>query len=105
LNPETVLDLLSQAVRQRRVKISLHAVEMAMKERISRREIEEALLFTRMLEDYPELGPGPYCPVYGRTKSGRHLHAVVYYESLPVTVIGVYEPHPPEWVTPTVRAE
>jgi hypothetical protein len=99
----TILNLLRQAVRQQQIKISMHAAEEAVSDNITRFEIEEVLLAARLLEDYPDWWLGPSCLVYGRTKSGRDLHIVVSYSGIPVTIITVYEPQPPKWVTPTLR--
>lgn len=98
-----ILDLLKRAVHEQRIKISLHAAEEALAEHIVRSEIEEAMLNAQLLEDYPDWWLGPSCLIYGRAGTGRDLHIVVSYSGLPVTIITVYEPRPPKWVTPTLR--
>ena len=100
-----ILEFLKRGVAERQIKISLHAAEEALADEITRREIEAALLSAELLEDYPDWWLGPSCLVYGRTASGRDLHLVVVvsYSGLPVTIITVYEPHPPKWITPTQR--
>jgi hypothetical protein len=103
LDTEAVLATLDQAVRARQIKISLHATEEALAEEITRREIEAALLSAEILEDYPDWWLGPSCLIHGQTGAGRHLHVVLSYSGLPVTIITVYEPRPPNWVTPTQR--
>jgi len=95
--------LLKRAVVEHQIKISLHAADEALSEEITRLEIESAMLNAEMLEDYPEWWLGPSCLIHGRTRSGRHLHLVVSYPDLPVTVITVYEPRPPKWITATMR--
>ena len=99
----TVFNLLKQAVETRQIKISLHAAEEALAENITRAEIESALLTAELLEDYPDWWLGPSCLVYGRSEAKRDLHLVVSYSGLPVTIITVYEPQPPRWVSPTQR--
>jgi hypothetical protein len=103
LDTAAILDLLKRAVDERRIKISLHAAEEALAEEITRREIEAAMLSAELLEDYPNWWLGPSCLAHGQTDSGRDLHIVVSYSGLPVTIITVYEPHPPKWITPTKR--
>lgn len=98
-----ILQLLKRAVIEGQIKISLHAAEEALAEEITRREIESAMLEAQILEDYPDWWLGPSCLIQGRTESGRNLHLVVSYSGLPVTIITVYEPRPPKWVTPTAR--
>ena len=66
-------------------------------------EIEAAMLNAQLLEDYPDWWLGPSCLICGQTKAGRDLHIVGSYSDLPVTIITVYEPRPPGWVTPTLR--
>ena len=100
---EPILELFERAVRERQIKISLHAAEEAFAEYITRNEIEQVLLNAQVLEDYPHWWLGPACLVYGRTHAGRDLHIVASYSGLPITIITVYEPRPPRWMTPTRR--
>ncbi len=103
MDTNSILDLFKQAVRERQLKISLHATEEAVAENITRPDIEEVMLNAQLLEDYPDWWLGPSCLIYGRTNSGRDLHVVASYSELPVTIITVYEPLPPKWITPTLR--
>jgi hypothetical protein len=77
--------------------------EEALAETITRADIEAVLLNAQVLEDYPEWWLGPSCLVHGRDAAARDLHVVVSYGALPVTVITVYEPRPPKWITPFRR--
>ena len=101
MDPASILGLFKQAVETGQIKISLHAAEEALAENITRAEIEMALLVAEILEDYPDWWLGPSCLVLGQTESNRDLHLVVSYNGLPVTT--VYEPQPPQWITPTQR--
>jgi hypothetical protein len=103
LDKGAVLDLFRQAVETRQIKISLHAAEKALAENITRAEIETALLTAELLEDYPDWWLGPSCLIYGRSEAKRNMHLVVSYGELPITIITVYEPQPPKWVSPTQR--
>ncbi len=98
-----ILALFKRAVHAQQIKISLHAAEEAIAENITRRDIESVMLNAQLLEDYPDWWLGPSCLIYGQTNTGRDLHVVLSYSELPVTVITVYEPESPKWVTPTVR--
>ena len=99
----TILNLFKRAVREHKIKISLHAAEQALADEISRAEIEAVMQSAQLLEDYPDWWLGPSCLIYGRTEAGRELHIVVSYSGLPVTIITVYEPRPPRWIAPTKR--
>jgi hypothetical protein len=103
LDPPAILELLKRAVRERQIKISLHAADEALADDITRPEIEAAIVNAQLLEDYPDWWLGPSCLICGRTDAGRDLHIVVSYSDLPVTIITVYEPRPPKWATPTLR--
>lgn len=99
----SILGLFRRAVHEQQIKISLHAAEEALIEHITRHEIESVMLNAQLLEDYPDWWLGPSCLIYGQTDAGRNLHIVVSYSGLPVTIITVYEPKPPKWITPTLR--
>lgn len=103
MDAASILALLRQAVEEQQINISLHAAEEALAEHITRPEIEQALVNAQLLEDYPDWWLGPSCLVYGQTKAGRDLHVVVSYSGLPVTIITVYEPRSPKWISPTLR--
>jgi hypothetical protein len=103
LDEEAILSLFKQAVQKQQVKISLHAAEEALAEEITRTEIETVLLTAQIVGNYPDWWLGPSCLIYGRTETGRDLHLVASCLQLPVTIITVYEPRPPKWLTPTQR--
>jgi hypothetical protein len=103
LDVTSILELFKRAVTEGQLMISLHAAEEALAEDITRSEIEEAMLNAQVVEEYPDWWLGPSCLIYGQTQAGRDLHVVASTSGLPVTIITVYEPGPPKWVTPTSR--
>jgi hypothetical protein len=105
VDPAPILKLFIEAVHKKHIKISLHAAEEALTEHITRAEIEAAMLGAQVLEDYPDWWLGPSCLVYGQTQTGRDLHIVASYSELPVTIITVYEPRQPKWLTPILRGD
>jgi len=96
-------------IEEIKVKISIgeyrfsdHAVKKMIKRSIDRVEIEDAVLSGEIIEEYPDDKYSPSCLIYGRTKSGRHLHVQL---SLPpaVVVITAYDPDETEWIDYRVR--
>ena len=83
-------------------RFSDHAVKRMIKRSIDRVEIEEAVLTGEIIEKYPDDKYSPSCLIYGRSKSGRHLHVQL---SLPPTVVIVtaYDPDETEWIDFRVR--
>jgi hypothetical protein len=65
-------------------------------------EIEDAVLTGEIIEEYPDDKYSVSCLIYGRSKSGRHLHVQL---SLPPTVVIItaYDPNETEWIDFRVR--
>jgi hypothetical protein len=55
-----------------------------------------------IIEDYPDDKYSPSCLIYGKSRTGKHLHVQVL---LPpkVVVITAYEPDPIEWIDYKIR--
>jgi len=79
-----------------------HAVKRMIKRDILRHEVEEAIYHGEIIEEYPDDKYSPSCLIYGRSKSGRHLHVQL---SVPPTVVIVtaYDPDETEWIDFRVR--
>lgn len=98
-----ILALFKRAVQEKQLLISLHAAKEALADHITRPEIEAAMLHAQVLEDYSDGWLGLACLIQGQSEAGRDIHIVASYSALPVTIIAVYEPRPPKWITPTQR--
>jgi hypothetical protein len=85
-------------------RFSDHAVKRMIKRSIDRDEIENAILFGEIIEEYPEDKYSPSCLVYRQSKVGLHLHIQL---SLPpeVVIITAYDPDEDEWIDYRVRRE
>ena len=83
-------------------RFSDHAVKRMIKRSIDRIEIEDAILFGEIIEEYPEDKYSPSCLVYGRSKVGRHLHVQLSFPP-EVVVITAYDPNENEWIDYRVR--
>ena len=83
-------------------RYSDHAVKRMIRRSIDRAEIEEAVLSGEIIEEYPDDKYSPSCLVYGRVRSGRHLHVQL---SIPPTVVIItaYDPDETEWIDYRVR--
>jgi hypothetical protein len=73
-----------------------------IKRSISRIEIEEAVLFGEIIEEYSNDQYSPSCLLYGTSKTGRHLHVQLSFPP-EVVVITAYDPDETEWVDYRVR--
>ncbi len=109
-NPEVIQQRIQQRI-QRQAAAENFALtqhvrqEMAGEEtgRIRTTELLQAAQRCQVLENYPDFYKGPCCLICGDTEAGRPLHMVCS-TSLPTLVfITVYEPTPPDWITPTKR--
>lgn len=105
MKKEDILAKLREATQKDQLVLSLHAAERAVEENISELEIKEALLNAELLENYANWWLGPCCLIYGQTSAKRPIHVVCSYEQLPITIITVYEPRPPKWITPKKRGK
>ncbi|MCZ6624545.1 MAG: DUF4258 domain-containing protein [Deltaproteobacteria bacterium] len=81
-----------------------HAVERSIEREVAEEEVAEVILAGEIIEEYPEDKYGPSCLIFGRTRTGRPMHAQC---SLPpsVWIITLYEPDPEEWIDFRKRRE
>ncbi len=82
---------------------SQHAREEMEKEELGEikdKEVFEAVLEGKIIEDYPEDKPYPSCLIYGKTPKGRPLHIVYSYakDVAKVIIITIYQPHSDRWI-------
>jgi len=85
-------------------RFSDHAVKRMIERSIDRNEIENAILFGEIIEEYPEDKYSPSCLVYGQSKVRRHLHVQLSFPP-DVVVITAYEPDADEWIDYRVRRD
>jgi hypothetical protein len=84
-------------------RITQHAHQEMGEEGITLDQVLEAIQGGQILENYPEHRRGACCLINGRTRGNRPIHIVCTTAHPPVIIITVYEPKPPNWVTPTQR--
>jgi hypothetical protein len=68
-------------------------------------EVEQALVFGRIPEQYPDTGWGAICLVVGFANGGKPVHIVFGRMSAWMVVVTVYIPKPPRFKTPFERGE
>jgi len=83
--------------------LSLHGDRERQNDNFLLRELEEALLNGRILEQYPDTGRGESCLVVGFTESGKPVHLVCGSRGDTLTIITVYIPSPPKFKNPYER--
>ncbi len=86
-----------------RVLFSRHARDEMLTEELGEiveKEVFDAVLAGKLIEDYPADEPYPSCLIYGVTESRRPLHVVCAHaeDAQVAIVITVYEPNPERWV-------
>jgi hypothetical protein len=64
------------AVRANRIRITNHANQEALADRLSVDDIRRSVLSGEIIEDYPEDKPYPSCLVCGATADGYPVHSV-----------------------------
>jgi hypothetical protein len=85
------------------VRVTQHAqVEMDADE-VTLDEVLDVIVAGQILENYPEHRRGPCCLLCGRSFRGRFLHIVCTTADPLLTIITVYEPALPKWISPVQR--
>lgn len=86
-------------IRQGDWVLTRHAQHQSQARKISRAEIESAILAGQVIEDYPNDPRGPSCLMLGYTEQRRPIHIVLAYPVMGqrMKVITVYEPSPDQW--------
>lgn len=100
------LVLIQELVRKKNYRITLHAERERDADKITRREIEEAILSEKaeIIEDYPEDPRGESCLVLGFTSEDEPIHIVCDISST-IIIITVYRPDPELWIEWRKREE
>lgn len=98
-----MLNKIQECFKLEKILYTKHARdEMEIEElgEIKDKEIFEAIINGRIIENYPDDEPYPSCLIYGRTLKNRPLHIVCAYseESDIVIIITVYHPDNNRWI-------
>ncbi len=98
-----IIGRLRKQVEADAIRITVHAHQEMVEEKISLQEICDVLHDAAVIENYPEHKRGPCCLLCGRTSRGRYVHVVCTTSLETAIIITVYEPKPPKWSTPFER--
>ena len=99
------IEILNNAIRHGRVRITDHADEEAVDDSLTFEEIYFSVMHGEVIENYPNDKAYPSCLVLGRNFSGDPIHSVWAYNpgNLWTVLITVYRPDPKRWVNWKVR--
>jgi len=94
------INLIIEAIRNNRIRITDHADEEAQADHLSFDEIYVSVFNGEIIEDYPDDWPFPSCLIYGNTFIGDPVHSVWAYneENKFAVLITVYRPDPNRWI-------
>ena len=99
-----MIDEIMRKIREGLYEYSQHAVDQSVVRMISTKEIREAILHGKIIEDYPDDKYGPSRLIHGKTMNGRSIHVQCSYPSRPlIKIITVYEPDPALWINLEIR--
>ena len=96
-----------EAIQARQVRITDHADEEALADRLPLDAIYFSVLNGEIIEDYPDDQPYPSCLIYGRIPDGDPVHSVWGYnkKNRAAVLITVYRPDPQRWIHWRTRRE
>ena len=96
-----MIEHLQARVREKKYQLTSHAEREREADRITQREIEEAMLSedSEVLEDYPSNPRGHSCLILGFTKGNLPIHMVCgHLREEEFLVITIYRPDPEQWI-------
>ncbi|MBF0425891.1 MAG: DUF4258 domain-containing protein [Magnetococcales bacterium] len=99
------LGWMQRRIRENAYLYSRHGDQERQKDNLTLKEIEEAILTGRILEQYPDSGRGESCLVVGFTDNGKPVHVVCGQWDGRVVIVTVYIPGPPKFKTPFTRGD
>jgi len=97
------IEWIHRAVKRAGYYYSRHGDQERQNDNLSIAEVEEALLTGRILEQYEDDCRGTSCLVVGFTEKGKPVHIVCGKAGDCLTVITVYIPSPPKFISPYER--
>lgn len=90
------LDYIKKAVAEGKYRYTIHGARQRIARGFRRKEVEESIESSEVIEDYPDHHYGSACLLLGKTKKGKNLHILCSLWEI-VDIITVYEPDFIEW--------
>jgi hypothetical protein len=103
MNSDVAVERIRSQARTENIRITQHAQQEMVEEKITLEEVLEAIRTGQILENYPGHRRGACCLVNGLTENRRPLHIVCTTAQPVLIIITAYEPKSPKWVTPSQR--
>jgi hypothetical protein len=89
--------LISLMIENKTLRWTDHIMKRLMQRNISMDDVEYALMYGEIIEQYPSDYPYPSCLVLGYTKDNMHLHVVCGTNQVELWLITAYYPNSSEW--------
>ncbi|MGP8329797.1 MAG: DUF4258 domain-containing protein [Methanosarcinaceae archaeon] len=98
------VDWIEKKVAEDGYYFSRHGDKERRNDNLTIAEVEEALLAGIILEQYEDIGRGESCLVVGFTKFGKPIHIICAEMDGLLTIVTVYIPTPPKFISPYERS-
>ena len=101
------IESIINAIMNGRVRITDHADDEAVDDRLTYEEIYYSVIHGEVIEDYSTDKPYPSCLIIGKNFSCESIHSVWAYnpDNLWAVLITVYRPDPERWIDWKVRVK
>ena len=90
------LKFVKKAVKNGKYRYTVHGAKQRIARRIKRKEIEEAIESSKIIEDYPNNHYGSACLLLGKTAKDKALHILCSLQEI-VYVVTVYDTDLVDW--------
>ena len=97
------IEWIQRNVRENEYYFSAHADQERQNENLTITELEEALLYGRVLEQYEDTGRGESCLVVGFTTGGKPIHVLCGRRGEYLVIVTAYIPTLPKFKNPYDR--
>jgi hypothetical protein len=98
-----IIDDIKMRIEDDKYYFSRHADKERQNDNLAIKEVEDALLNGRILEQYEDSGRGESCLIAGFTNVGKPIHVVCGKSGDWIVIITVYIPTPPKFKNPYER--